>query len=643
MRIPNFLHLFGLLTEPDVAQVLPTIKSEDYSESPTIFNPSKNEAPGKNIPGGSSILRPLFQQTEQTDIPAVIEDENSSKQGDGFLARVITKAKDSFKGLSVVRDNKQSGATVTTVPGNATPNCLPENPKRELYNKANFLLVSKDLYRWTLEQNPYSPEETVVLNEIAQVFSSSWHTDLPTDKILTLTSYDFSTIVAVIRNLRGKVGMAELAVSILLALIVDHELYEKIHCNSASSFFQRNAETMGFSPSRARDYYKRGHCFLKYKNDILDGVGTTSGIPIEEFISRHMSKLTLYAKAVERFGEEEALCNLKNLTFREFQKKLFLEKPENKAPSNDLSKAPLSKNSSSHEIHEAQKEMILNLDLAPNEKRFLRILAKGGIYCLTNSLTEDQITMVEARLHQYRIQVFQNNINCRPMSEPYEPFDPNCPLEISDSLYALNNINDIVLRIREGLSLVAPARRTIAILLFRLSTEKLNFESRWQHPRDGVEYKSFRDFAMTELGMGEDYRDYLVVGRVLNNYAYFLDELSEINTDNVFLKLRSLPKALDTHKGNEPLVLNRLRSLTVREFKLFSVDPDFEITFSKRLTTKNLEKFNAMLCRTRDPHGFGLSNNVDFIEVYDKNESGLINKIVSDVIKETKQTVPVTL
>jgi hypothetical protein len=347
-----------------------------------------------------------------------------------------------------------------------------------------------------------------------------------------------------------------------------------------------------------------------------------------------MAKLTLYERAVKKFGEAGALLKLKELNFRDFQSELSVKKPNG-----EKAQEALKDRVSSQEAYETQQALILGLNLAPNEKRLLRIIAKGGIYYQTIRLTEEQVVMVEARLRQHRMQVLENNLKNGPTGVLRKSFDPKNPLEISGDLYNLTNANEIILRIRAGLALVAPARRTIAVLLFRLFSEKLSFESLWKHPREGVEYKSFRDFAMDELGMGEDYRDYLAVGRVLRDHCEFLDGLSDLDTETVFLKLRYLPAALYNHRGEEPLILARLHSLTVREFKLFSTDPDFEITFSKRFTKKQLGKFNELLHCTRDPYGICDGTSVDFIEAYHENEFGIIERIVSDVIGKTESMI----
>jgi hypothetical protein len=527
----------------------------------------------------------------------------------------------------------QASASTVEAPANQTQMKLP-NPKAEAYQWGNFHLISDGLTKWSSETS-YSTEQLNLLRQIAEIFADSWHTSLPVEKALALTTYDFSTMVEVIRNLRGKVGASELAVMVLLALIVEQKMYQQIGCRSDTEFFRRNAEVMGISSSRARDYCQRGAAFLKYRMDILEGVGGVSGISLDEFVTSHMSKLTLYERAVVNFGREGTLSRVKSLTFRDFQAELAVKKMPNK---NSPEKSSMNVPSASdnpflgfNSIHEIQKAQILELNLSPEEKGALRIIAKGGRYYMTKYLTEEQAIEVETRLRQRRVEAVENNLKMAPIDFQRKSYDSSDPLAISDDLYELNNINDIILRIRSGLTLLMPARRTIAILTYRVYIEN---ELQWKSPRMGVKYKAFRDFAMNELGMGEDYRDYLAVGKVIKDYYYLLDGLSDMDTETVFLKLRYLPNALKSHKGDEPLILARLRSLTVREFKLFSDDPDFEIIFSKKLTKKQLKEFNGILYRTRNYDNVHPSN---FIEIFDDSERSWVDMIVEQVLAESEE------
>jgi hypothetical protein len=497
------------------------------------------------------------------------------------------------------------------------------NPLSDDYSDANFDLITM-LHNY---RSGIPSECNSNLRHIANNLSKAWH--LSDIDPLVLTSYDFSTMVATIRKLRERVGLSELVVMLLLALILKKKLYTERGWKSDAAFFRSASEIMGISSSRARDYSKRGNVLLKYYTDLFEGIGEVAGIPPEDFVVSHMSKLTIYEKAVEKFGREGALKLLKSLTFREFQAKVaVLPKKDSKSDQTHVIRSKSS--DSSPNVHQEQIKMINDMHLAPNEKRLLRIIAKGGIYCCTKYLTEEQVVEVETRLRQMRVEIIKNNLGSAPKSFKREGFDPNNPLAFSEKLFKLFNIDDIILRIRSGLALIVPARRTIAILLYRLFNEKRN---EWQNPFDGPKYKNFRDFASDKLGMGEEYRDYLRVGKVIMSHYYFLNGLTDIdiNTEDMFFKLRYLEAALKTHKDNEPLVLARLRTLTIREFKIFSELPDFEITFSKKLTRKQLKMFREALDSSRAMERSYLR---DFIEIYSPDEESRVYKIVNDVLFE---------
>jgi len=384
---------------------------------------------------------------------------------------------------------------------------------------------------------------------------------------------------------------------------------------------------------------------MKHHNDILNGVGNVTGISLDDFVSSHMSKLTLYDSAVNKFGAEQALFKLKTLSFRNFQDELKIKTAPCKSPKANkqlelIDSSTVNKEKEQLDVDKEQKALILEYGLSASEKRLLHIIAKGGIPCLILKLDEEQVKLVEERVRQRRKEILEEGIINPPVGFKRKSYNPKEPLAISDDLYHLTNISDIVNRIKEGLALIVPTRRAIAILTYRLFSEDI-----WKQSgiRIGRSYTNFADFAKAELGMGEDYRDYLAVGKVLKNYYYFLDGFSDMDTEDNFFKLRYLPQALKTHKGNEPLVLARLRSLTIREFKQFSELPSFEITFSKKLKDKQLETFRYYLIGGRGKVRQHPLLSCDYIEAFHKDEFGMIQAIERKVIEESKAKASTSL
>ena len=516
-------------------------------------------------------------------------------------------------------------------------------PKAENYNHASTTLIrflNGSLYSDKSLREEVPPAELIQI--ISNIFNDAFHTSLTSFESLILTNWDFDSIIRVIKKLRIRERIHELIVMILLSIVVEKKLYKDRGCKSESSFYKKYASVMGISGSKARDYSYRGIAFMKYRKDILEGVGCIPGIPLEVFVSKHMSKLTIYGLAVNKYGREKALDNLHVLSFREFQetviKKVKPKKegvtPRFKQRQSSLFKPPLT-------ADEKQKAMILELNLSTSEKRLLHIIAKGGIVQVVPKLTPEQLELVENRIRQHRVELLEEGLRHAPVlfeRKSYKPTAPfgfsSKPLAISDDIYELCYFEDIVLRIKEGLALVVPSRRIIAILMNRLYAY-IDLRSRCLYPRPGVTYNSFEEFVREEFDMGAEYRDYIAIGKVILDHYYFLDHLTDIDTEDVFFKLKYLPNALRTHNSDEYLVLARLRSLTIREFKLFSMMSDFEITFSKKLNKKQLDLFDYHLQCGRNKEKVSHGSSGDYIELYSKDEVGMVLKIVDDVIKGT--------
>jgi hypothetical protein len=522
-----------------------------------------------------------------------------------------------------------------------------DNPHGEALEETRKEIFLKGLNLWKIGKNPYSPEETELLLKMASLVSSVNHLSLPEKEILVLTSNDFSSVISVIKKLGKKVGLAELGVMVLITIAVDDNIQlRKSGYRSELSFFEENAPLMGISASCARDFAVRGRIFLRFRLDILNGIDEIPGIPFETFANTCLSKLTFFEKAVDAFGNKQALIFLQELTFKEFKKKVLSE--VSKGHSFKKKKRLKESGQSDFDYNSCLQE----LELTPGERRLLRIRVKKGIPVgICQNLTDYQVSLIETRYREYRVKSMQDyydGFSRRWLH--YKPMDPENPLQVDDLCFHNGTVwekivatrddykekplhlsdnrpfeyfenrvfdfTDIVLRIRKGLSQIQPARRAIAVLIFRLVNEK-SLKNKWKNPRDGVKYGSFRDFAILELGLGENYRDYLAVGKVLREYAYFLDYLSDVDTDDTFLKLRHLPDALKTHDGDEYLVLARLRSLSVREFMKFSKDPDFEINFGRRLSKKELKDFtDCCSITTKNLHGASYVQAADYIEAY---------------------------
>jgi hypothetical protein len=467
-------------------------------------------------------------------LPAICEDPHSK-----------IFASSSEKMISSNRTKCFEPSVMSIVSNSATSKKL-KNPYKEKIEKARSEIFLKGLSLWKTGENFYSPEETELLTKISQLFSTAYHISMPEEDLLVLTSNDYTSVVSIIKKLARKVGLAELGTMILLAIAVDDNFYlKKAGYNGESDFFQQNASLMGISPSCSRDYAIRGRIFLRYRLDILNGIDDVTGISLETFANTCMAKLSLYEKAVDEFGNKQALIYLKTLSFREFKKII----PTKGTEGYSFKRKKRLKESSLSVLDYNLR--LQELELRQSEKRLLRILAKRGIPVpIGQYLTDHQIFLIETRYREARVKSMQEYYDSTSKKWVYyKEMDPDFPLRVDDlcfhngtawekiigsredykesgcyfpgdsrpffdSTSRIFNFEDIILRIRFGLKQIQPARRTIAVLLFKLVNEK-GLKGKWKKPREGVEYKSFKDFAIEELGLRENYRDYLAVGKVL--------------------------------------------------------------------------------------------------------------------------------
>jgi hypothetical protein len=104
----------------------------------------------------------------------------------------------------------------------------------------------------------------------------------------------------------------------------------------------------------------------------------------------------------------------------------------------------------------------------------------------------------------------------------------------------------------------------------RLSTEPF-FYPRWHE-----EYNSFAAYANQVLGIGEELRDLLRIGRNLIRFPSILEGQTGFETDTHFYSLRYLDQAVANHRSNPALIRARLKNLTTREFAEFARDPQYE-------------------------------------------------------------------
>lgn len=489
----------------------------------------------------------------------------------------------------------------------------PRDPQYALYS----VLVNQLAWTGCDALNTYSREQWQALKAVASEIANAIHASTKDTDADDLVSIDFHHLVRVIRRLEKAHGLTELGVMILLDNVIEERLYKDLyHCNSPADFFRNCEHFIGYTSSRARDAQARGRGFKLHWEDIRCGFGSVPGISLEELCLRHLTKLGLYDEAVALFGREDALRLFMECTYRDFMKQLqnARVKAEEKLGSNKVQGSGKG-NKKSKTIDE--------LKLSGVQLKLLHIVANGGSAKLLVGSSQSQIEWAKTRLIEDRA---ERNLIIRAQIG-HKLYDLKRPFEVNKELMELSNVHEIIDRIRAGVALAAPRRRTIAVLTYRLASEPY-FRPYWRHPRSEVRFTSFAAFAKSELGMGEEFRDYVRVGRNLAKYGYVLDALEDANTDAMFYKLRYIEDAVMTHQGDIALIRARLANLSCREFSKFARDKDYDQSTTTALTKKYKERLLEFVSQINALSEKGFA--VDVIECYAPEESTILDRFLSE-------------
>lgn len=502
-------------------------------------------------------------------------------------------------------------------------------------NRDHLAVTTKDspvnaFYRIMVEQlgwkgsdqlYSYSPAERKDLQRVATELALALHASVSQTDATDLVSTDFFHLVRAIRRLKALHGLTELGVMILLDKLVSDGLYKNLYyCTSPTAFFRRSPELFGIEPSRARDLQQRGKNYRIHWSRIDKGVGSVPPMALDELCLKHLSKLTLLDQAVSVFGAEEALRLFHTSTYRKFaaaiREKLGNPSKNPKAASPEQAETITT---SVTETTEEQKH--------PLEVACARILKKRGTIYLATGASEDQVSRAIERLEEYRVSKDEE----KKVELGAKPYDYRNPLKVDPDLWNITNAIVIKERIKLGIAQGAARRRTIALLMHRLATET-PFSAYWRNPRFGIRYSNFGAFAKGELHMGEEYRDYLRVGRNLAQYHYVLDGMKNIDEDRMFYKLRYLDAAIATYEGKVGLIRTRLASLSVRDFQRFATDPAFETSFEAKLNSKARENLLGYVSRIHASLDNG--EPVQVIELYGEEEFGSMHSILEAIKAE---------
>jgi hypothetical protein len=257
----------------------------------------------------------------------------------------------------------------------------------------------------------------------------------------------------------------------------------------------------------------------------------------------------------------------------------------------------------------------------PFELAIRQIMARGGQVHILSSAIPEALTDVESRLAHWRQSIDEGNrLHFR------DGVTPESEEDILASRVALD-IEDYIRSINTG---IAANRRTLAILVARLRDEPF-FYPRWHD-----EHNSFAAYANQVLGIGEELRDLIRIGRNLIRFPSVLEGQTGFGTDTHFFSLRYIDRAMAKHGSDVALIRARIKSLTTREFAEFARDPYYDQRGSLRaLSAKKEERVVELLCDVNNLFEQGRA--VKVIEILTESERGYLADILS-AAENTLQT-----
>jgi hypothetical protein len=403
---------------------------------------------------------------------------------------------------------------------------------------------------------------------------------------LALVSEDRGLVVEQTAKLAGNIAMRKLKVARLCDRIRELRLHRQIHgCGSQSAYLRNIDARLGMSRASFSFLASAGRGDRLYGDELRKGVEGEAGVD-ESVIARSLAKLAIYDRVQKARGSKEALRGFKVYSYQKFRRLEFTENPEITYTVKDYLAEQAALQSDNHVAAPAKRRGIPSLDEVGSRSAFeldiRRIFGRGGHVHILSSAMPEALADIDARLDGWRRHIDEENrLHFREGATPLTEED------ILASDVALD-IEDYIRSIHVG---IAANRRTLAILVARLRDEPF-FYPRWHE-----KHNSFTAYAWQVLGIGEELRDLIRIGRNLIRFPSILEGQNGFGTDTHFFSLRYLDQAMANHHSDIALIRARLRSLTTREFAEFARDPYYDKRGSlRRLSAKKEARVVELLC-----------------------------------------------
>ena len=424
------------------------------------------------------------------------------------------------------------------------------------------------------------------------------------------------------RDLHTGNNLALLRLAIDCSFLKEERLSTQIHgCPTPAAYRRQVDNRIDMSPRRFNDLAASGDTFRARYEELLNGVDGEPGIPLDD-LARSITKLPYYEAARKRVDPKEAIRAMAKYSYARLQ---GVCAPRRSLGDRDSGRGrrqargylqaekavqPPAKSVAPRHLPEVHSE---------NERRLLHGVQFGRDLFIASSERSEALDSLESDIRKYREDINSKNSDHFGGS----PLGLGTEYPLNEDLLTSRNAFDLEECIRKGIANMAADRWTVAILVARLRYED-QFKPRWNY-----EHGSFSVYARVVLGIGEELRDLLRVGRNLLKYPFFLEGQQGLNTDNAFYSFRYVDLAMEKHENNVDLIRARLRSLTTREFAEFARDPLFDERGSKkRLTLKQEERYSKLLDELN--HELSLGRSVKIIEILTEGERSKVATLIAD-------------
>ena len=443
---------------------------------------------------------------------------------------------------------------------------------------------------------------------------------------IALITEDRNCIVTQTTKLSRDINRRKLVIARCCDLMVENHLNRQVHGLGSDSAYLRHTDArIGTRPSSFSFSASAGKGYRLFSAELRTGIDGEPGVD-EDFLAKSLAKLAIYGKVREAREPKEALRGFKTLGFEAFRRLQYSAEPYVTVTAASAA-AKQAKRLAEKVVDASSRCGIPSLleqgPRSPFDLDLRRIIARGGIPLVLSSTLPDALASVQSRLAEWRTSIDEaNRLHFREENV----------LSAEDGILKSRVALDIEDYIRKSFAGMAANRRTLAILVARLRDEPF-FYPRWHN-----KHNSFALYAREVLGIGEELRDLLRIGRNLLRFPCFLEGQTGFDTDVCFYSLRYLDQAMANHRSQVELIRTRLSTLSSREFAEYQKDPHYDEHGSlRRLSAKKEALVVELLAEVNNLIAQGRA--VKVIEILKESERAQ----VATLLAEAEQALEVQL